>query len=439
MLSEARFARVAGAMVTWAACSVAGAQTDPEEPLVARAGQHASPASGGGIQLTAGNDGSAVSLKVVGKTRSSWSGGNNGGPPTQLLAQSYELTLGAPLGKGAKRGNLVGRDGLGADGSVSLAYKWLWTEPLVVQCPGLAEALEKKAVQVQARLTSLLALEGDVGEVQRRLGSTPTEARGQLDALRKRLSGGSPAGLEREEREEFLSLLAEPEWLGHALRWLQAAYAKSAIDLGKLRAPLEAKACSEALMKANKLEAKLQYVHGANRPGLPATYFAGLALSAGMADSRFIDTATVTEVKRRDEVGSVGLFVAGVPAGSGLWFWALRADRKLTIEDRDEGVRCPGGASPQTCLSGPLGAPPRGYKTTAKAEIRRLIQFEKHRYAVAISVDRDFTAGKYGWAVPIYLVADTKGQLIGGFEIGQKEGKPKTYSLFVGVPFSLDP
>lgn len=166
----------------------------------------------------------------------------------------------------------------------------------------------------------------------------------------------------------------------------------------------------------------------------------GALASIGTKSYEFLEAASVSKSTVHRTPWSLQAFGAWEHYKAGLFTASLRYEN--AYKARDSGTRCPGGASSGVvdCVTDPLGPPKKTESTVAAFEFRRSDTLSGWQVAISPSASYDFHQSVFGIDVPIYLWADKKGQLTGGFKLGWRDDKGGIdFGLFVGVPFSMSP
>jgi hypothetical protein len=113
-------------------------------------------------------------------------------------------------------------------------------------------------------------------------------------------------------------------------------------------------------------------------------------------------------------------------------------------EDQKAAIACPGPVAntPILCLEGPNGAPKQKDKILGSLELRNQFNLKGNGLFKSVGLSTQLTydieSDAFGIDVPIYLVPDEKGRLIGGLRFGYRTDKDDfVVGVFVGSAFSL--
>lgn len=166
----------------------------------------------------------------------------------------------------------------------------------------------------------------------------------------------------------------------------------------------------------------------------PGGWLYGASAKVGVQDSKYFDAVTLAESTRRGHPWSLGVFGGWVPANFSTAMLLLKVDRKRTIKDADEGVRCPQSSTfPVQCVSGAIGAPAEKTGTAVTFDARWLVST---KLAVSLAVSRDSSRDVTAVELPVYFMRNAAGGLTGGIKLNWSSEEKKTgVAVFVGVPF----
>lgn len=168
----------------------------------------------------------------------------------------------------------------------------------------------------------------------------------------------------------------------------------------------------------------------------------GLEGSIGYNEHAFIDPILLGRDEETHVPWGVKAYYAFLPT-VGSTSWTFAAEYQDAVEDADTGVLCPVSAvAPVTCLSGAIGAPTAVERLITSAEWRSQIELDNHplfeRIAVSAQFAFDHENDEYGVDLPVYLVPNGDGQLIGGVRLGYtSKDDAWVAGVFIGAPFSL--
>ncbi|MDB5581947.1 MAG: hypothetical protein JWR80_7123 [Bradyrhizobium sp.] len=165
--------------------------------------------------------------------------------------------------------------------------------------------------------------------------------------------------------------------------------------------------------------------------------------SIGYTKYNFLDAAGTSTPAKRVPWGAKG-FVSLLPGGS-LTSWTGAIEFQRTFKEKDVVAVCTAlAATPVTCPTGPGGLPVRTDKLLGSVEYRHLFDLSETGFlrSLGLSVLATYDAenNDYGVDVPIYLLPNDKGQMIGGVRFGYtstKDGHDFVAGIFVGTAFSL--
>lgn len=170
----------------------------------------------------------------------------------------------------------------------------------------------------------------------------------------------------------------------------------------------------------------------------------GLEGTIGYRRYSYLDTTAFTTAEADKVPWGVKVFAT----------WLPRTDLAVTAsaayqrgyEERSSTILCPAVATGPTltCLTGANGLPDRKNKVLLALDGRKLFdlsltRFQNgvvDRFGIAPQVTWDVKNKDFGIDVPVYLVPDDKGNLIGGFRLGYTNGdKGFIAGVFVGAAF----
>jgi hypothetical protein len=160
----------------------------------------------------------------------------------------------------------------------------------------------------------------------------------------------------------------------------------------------------------------------------------GLSGKIGHKAFKFVDPNTLGKTDTDEVPWSARAFVAWHPNRSRLLV-AASLEYQQSFKDADSQVLCPAGAAPVTCVGGPIGQPKEEKKQLASLEFRK--RFLSWPIAISMSATHDFESHVNGLDMPIYLVVNDKGALIGGLRLGWRDDTDDFgIGVFVGKTFS---
>lgn len=167
----------------------------------------------------------------------------------------------------------------------------------------------------------------------------------------------------------------------------------------------------------------------------------GASGSIGYRDHAFIDPVLLVKDSETHVPWAVKAHYVFLPT-DGFTSWTFAAEYQDAYKDGASGVLCPVSAvSPVTCLSGAVGAPRAVERLITSAEWRRQMDTDHplfRRIGVSPQFAYDHESDEYGFDLPIYLVPNGDGRLIGGLRLGYtSEDDEWVAGVFVGAPFSL--
>ncbi|MEO7689346.1 MAG: hypothetical protein ABIS51_08675 [Sphingomonas sp.] len=169
----------------------------------------------------------------------------------------------------------------------------------------------------------------------------------------------------------------------------------------------------------------------------------GFEGSVGYTKYNFLDASGTKTPVDRVPWGAKG-FLSLLPGGS-LTSWTAALEFQRTFKEKDLVAVCPAlGATPVTCPTGPGGMPVRTDKLLGSVEYRHLFELSDTGFlrslGLSVLATYDAKSNDYGLDVPIYLLPNDKGQMIGGIRFGYtntKDGHDFVAGVFVGTAFSL--
>ena len=163
-------------------------------------------------------------------------------------------------------------------------------------------------------------------------------------------------------------------------------------------------------------------------------------LTGGYKDSKYFDSTTLAETKKRNSGGGVAVTYSYLPT---IATYMLAG--KLTVESAYKDAKSSTACLPSptstntllTCANGSIGAPTRETTQKLDLEYRRKIS---ERYAYSVQLSRDFKDKVTSVLLPFYLVGNDKDGLSGGISLGwSSDDKKVAASVFVGKAFSVQP
>lgn len=175
--------------------------------------------------------------------------------------------------------------------------------------------------------------------------------------------------------------------------------------------------------------------------GGPAFAF-GVEGSIGYRKFNFVDAASFSKGSAQKVPWGLKAFVSLLP-GLGLTSLTGALEYQDAYKDQDTAVICPAGTGGTVqCLSGPLGAPKNDRKLLGSLEFRHLFTLPDRAPLSSVGFSaqftHDFRSGASGIDVPIYVVPDEKGNLLGGVRFGYRSDTDKlAVGVFVGTAFSI--
>jgi len=170
----------------------------------------------------------------------------------------------------------------------------------------------------------------------------------------------------------------------------------------------------------------------------------GLEGSVGYNKFSYLDIATGAKGEVDKVPWGAKAFVSVLPA-SNISSWTAGLEYQRTWKEQDLSALCPAAApTPTICPTGPGGAPTRTSKLLASLEYRQLIPLSDKGFLPSLGLSAmltyDAESDDVGVDVPIYLVPNDKGQMIGGLRFGYtntSKGSDFTAGVFVGTSFSI--
>lgn len=120
----------------------------------------------------------------------------------------------------------------------------------------------------------------------------------------------------------------------------------------------------------------------------------------------------------------------------------ISADYQRTFEAGTSQIICPvvAGATSVRCTQGSFAPPTRDESLITKAELRFRGGSGEGlfgQWAVSPNVSHDVLTNKWAVDVPLYLVPDEDGNLVGGLRAGWSTDQKAVFGVFVGTRFSL--
>ena len=174
----------------------------------------------------------------------------------------------------------------------------------------------------------------------------------------------------------------------------------------------------------------------------PGPSFAfGLEGSIGYHQLKYFDATSLEEKSvQKVPLGAKG-FVTWFPNIS-LTAITGSLEYQHDFEDQDSAIMCPvSTTAPVRCVSGPIGAPGRTNSLLAAFELRKQLELKNFwipSIGIAPQITYDFLGKKGGVDVPIYVVPDAGGNLLGGVRFGYRtDTKDLAVGVFVGTAFSI--
>ena len=163
-------------------------------------------------------------------------------------------------------------------------------------------------------------------------------------------------------------------------------------------------------------------------------------ITGGYKDSKYFDSASLAETKKRNSGGGLAVTYSYLPTLA-TYMLAAKLGVESAYKDAKSSTAClptPTGTSTLlTCANGSIGAPKRETTHTLELEYRRKIS---ERYAYSVQLSRDFKDKVTSVLLPFYLVGNDKDGLTGGISLGwNTDDKKPSASVFVGKAFSVQP
>lgn len=156
----------------------------------------------------------------------------------------------------------------------------------------------------------------------------------------------------------------------------------------------------------------------------------------------YLDATTGAKASLSRAPWSIGAYATLLPGVTATSLTAA-VEYQRAYKEQSTGVICPAAiaATPTTCLTGPVGAPKLTDKVLLSLEGRHLFATGSTllpTIGLAPQVTYDAIGDQVGLDLPIYLVSDDKGGLLGGVRVGwtSKQGG-FIAGIFVGTSFSL--
>ena len=100
-------------------------------------------------------------------------------------------------------------------------------------------------------------------------------------------------------------------------------------------------------------------------------------------------------------------------------------------------TQCKTSASATNCVTGSIGAPTRTDKLLLSIDGNTEFRVLTHLIGVSPQITYDIRSSQRGVDFPLYFVADTKGNLVGGISTGWTNTQHFTIGVFVGAPFAF--
>jgi hypothetical protein len=221
--------------------------------------------------------------------------------------------------------------------------------------------------------------------------------------------------------------------------------------------PDDAKAC------ANKTGGPLVNAYGAkDATGRPSDYISyledhfqpnaagliaftgGAQASVGYNSFAYYLPATLAKESQSDVPWSVGGHLGALPA----WFGAptlfdLSVNYQHAFSASPSGTQCKSVNAAITCQTGAFGAPKSQEKWLVALDantqmwVPARVQWLGKFVGLSPQITYDAKSHEKGIDLPIYLIQDSKGNLIGGITPGWTSSQHLTIGLFVGAPFSF--
>jgi hypothetical protein len=239
------------------------------------------------------------------------------------------------------------------------------------------------------------------------------------------------------------NLLTDPDYLAIERQATNGCKAKAGTD------PAKSTACEEADVDENFIKT--------NAPGRLDDYLRmmrqhrqafgiGLEASVGYRHYSFVDATTADKGTSDKVPWGMKLYGTFMPGhGSAI---TASAAYQHGYKEGDSRVVCPieGSATATVCQTGPDGQPARKDKILLALEGRKHFDLSRtslqngviDRIGLSPQLTYDAKNNDVGFDLPIYVVPDAKGNLIGGVRLGYKTlGSDFIAGVFVGSSFDL--
>lgn len=237
------------------------------------------------------------------------------------------------------------------------------------------------------------------------------------------------------------NLLTDPDYLVLEERVIAACKAKAGKDFVKQEA------CEEGVdlpfIEANAPELADEFRRLTHTVG--SAFGIGVEGSIGYEKFEYLDIASMTKPSTDRMPWGIKLFGSIIPARETAIIPSIAFQRSYKAKDMIIHCPVPGGADSVQCLTGVNGAPSRRDKLLLALEGRRAFDLSDTRWQNGI-VDRiglsaqityDTKSKDFGVDVPVYLVPDDKGNLIGGIRFGYATESDFVAGVFVGGTFNI--
>lgn len=177
-------------------------------------------------------------------------------------------------------------------------------------------------------------------------------------------------------------------------------------------------------------------------PAAPSFAF-GLEGSIGYKKYSYFDPVTLTEGESSKVPLGAKAFLTWFPNAS-LTAITGSLEYQRAFSEKKSSVLCPvGGVAPVRCVNGPIGAPGRNSSLLGALEYRRQFVLKNlwiPAVGIAPQITYDFLQEKGGFDLPVYVVPDAKGNLLGGLRFGYRtDTEDLVVGVFVGSAFSFRP
>jgi hypothetical protein len=177
-------------------------------------------------------------------------------------------------------------------------------------------------------------------------------------------------------------------------------------------------------------------------PNKPAFAF-GLEGSVGYRKFEFLDPVTLAKGSDEKMPWGVKLFGSIFP-GPSLTSITGAFEYQSAYEEHKASTVCPVDVTATfvKCTSGSLGGPDHKKKALGSLELRHMFIMPEGAFlkslGVSAQVTHDFNSDVTGFDLPLYLIPDAKGNLLGGLRFGYRtDTDDLAVGVFVGSAFSF--